>query len=209
MAPSRWHIKLVSKDYYNSSEASLGPAKDNRQTPTDHVGEAWFSDLVALRWNKILAPQVNAAADASAHHSHTLEMVPLSEFPNKALALFDRLDTDKNGSLSTAELSAAMQDNSITGEDAQTLAALYYSRNQLTNPQTGLIQKAISELCKMWNRLWRVLIPGRQQKTMPFSPTRSTPSKVLRLKQLNRASVAIVISKRLLQQWPTNIQKSF
>lgn len=54
-----------------------------------------------------------------------------ADLKEKSEKLFDKIDTDHDGFLSQAELSAAVQSDQYKGEDAQVVAALYDNRNKL------------------------------------------------------------------------------
>ncbi|MFA6210837.1 MAG: C2 family cysteine protease [Candidatus Obscuribacterales bacterium] len=79
-----------------------------------------------------------AAAGAEASMEATLvrakQTAPLEDgaFAKKSLAIFDRLDADKNGFISDKEAVAAMQDGSYVDDEAQTVAGLFKARQPLS-----------------------------------------------------------------------------
>jgi len=70
-------------------------------------------------------------------------------FAKKSLAMFDRLDSDKDGFISDKETVAAMQDDRYVNEEAQTVAALFKARQSLSRlhddvPSGNLVSTTVS-----------------------------------------------------------------
>jgi hypothetical protein len=68
----------------------------------------------------------------------------------------------KNGHLTTRELSEAISDPQNKGQDAQVLAALYRSRNELTDNITGISKANIDIYAKTFERTTQALKEGWQ-----------------------------------------------
>ncbi|MFN8672062.1 MAG: C2 family cysteine protease [Candidatus Sericytochromatia bacterium] len=71
-----------------------------------------------------------------------------TEFAGKALALFEKIDTDKNGFISSRELLKKMNDPSIKGEDAAVVAMLvkeYGKIEDLSNDEIGFETSGVTK----------------------------------------------------------------
>jgi YD repeat-containing protein len=85
--------------------------------------------------------------------------LPVTEFNERAQALFDIVDKNQSGYLSGAELGKALENPQFTGKNAQVIAALYKCRGDLKNLshdefiwETEISRKDLTEfdkLCKL------------------------------------------------------------
>lgn len=80
-----------------------------------------------------------------------------TDFSNKSIAMFDKIDNDKNGFISSKELLSKMNDPSIKGEDAAVIALFIQKYDDLKNlsnennliKKDGITKETLKELDKL------------------------------------------------------------
>lgn len=157
----------LSRDQINKFNSTrLG--RDLDRAMRQSVGPTTEMDIVEFLRKKLdLHPTVPTPtrpgqARPNAQPQSLVTLVSPEDFSKKATALFDKLDTNKNGFLTTRELSEAISDPQYKGQDAQVLAALYRSRNELTNNFTGISKGNLDVYAKTFERTTQALKEGWQ-----------------------------------------------
>lgn len=125
-------LKLVSE---------LGPALPPKSDPDVEAGKP--------ATGAPSAGAVEASLSGSLVRSSQAANLEDGLFAKKSLAIFDRLDSDKDGFISDKEAVAAMQDDRYVNEEAQTVAALFKARLALSRlhndvPSGELVSTTVS-----------------------------------------------------------------
>lgn len=118
-----------------------GPARGPR--------DAAIADSGKPTTGSVAAGVVEAELSGSFVRSSQTKNLEDGAFAKKSLAMFDLLDTDKDGFISDKETVAAMQDDRYVNEEAQTVAALFKARQSLSRlhddvPSGNLVSTTVS-----------------------------------------------------------------
>lgn len=101
-----------------------GPARPPKDAATADSGKP--------STGSVTAGAVEAELSGSFVRSSQTANLEDGAFAKRSLAMFDRLDSDKDGFVSDKEAVAAMQDDRYVNEDAQTVAGLFRARQSLS-----------------------------------------------------------------------------
>lgn len=117
-------VKSESKE---GSEGEKKPGERVGVTTVDRPGEDGKVDDAGVRIGHTVIEE------PSLSNEDTGGVKPLSpsEFKERSEALFDKIDTNHDGFLSTEELGTAVKSGQYKGEDAQVVAALFDNREKL------------------------------------------------------------------------------